>query len=241
MITLYGGPTPNARKISIALEEMGLPWRLELIDILNGDQLTPAFLALNPNNKAPVIVDDDPPEGGGGKPFVLWESGAILLYLAEKTGRFMPTAPAQRAIAMQWLMFQMSGVGPMFGQNAHFEFYAKERHEYAFNRYANEVDRLLRVLELRLSESAFIAGADYSIVDMATFPYLQRQLQLKGQALPHLARWADGIRARPAVQRGMEVGLVELRKETIEGGLTGFSDDHRSILFGDKQFERFKN
>jgi len=240
MITLYGGATPNARKVSIALEEMGLPWRLELIDILNGDQLTPEFLAINPNNKAPAIIDDDPPAGGDGKPFVLWESGAILLYLAEKTGRFMPTAPAQRAIAMQWLMFQMSGIGPMFGQNAHFEFYAKERHEYAANRYANEVDRLLRVLEMRLAESAFIAGDDYTIVDMATFPYLQRQLQLNGEELPHMSRWADGIRARPAVQRGMQVGLAELRKETIEGGLSGFSDDHRSILFGEKQFERFK-
>jgi len=240
MITLYGGPTPNARKVSIALEEMGLAWRLELIDILNGDQLTPEFLALNPNNKAPVIVDDEPPEGADGKPFVLWESGAILLYLAEKTGRFMPTAPAARAIAMQWLMFQMSGVGPMFGQNAHFEFYAKERHEYAATRYANEVDRLLRVLESRLGESAWIAGPDYSIVDMATFPYLQRQLQLKGDILPNLSRWADVIRARPAVERGMQVGLAELRKETIEGGLTGFSDDHRSILFGEKQFERFR-
>lgn len=240
MITLYGGATPNARKVSIALEEMGLPWRLELIDILNGDQLTPEFLAINPNNKAPAIVDDDPPVGGDGKPFVLWESGAILLYLAEKTGAFMPIAPGPRAIAMQWLMFQMSGIGPMFGQNAHFEFYAKERHEYAFNRYANEVDRLLRVLEGRLSESAFIAGPDYTIVDMATFPYLQRQLQLKGDRLPSLSRWANDIRARPAVQRGMQVGLAELRKETIEGGLSGFSDAHRSILFGEKQFERFK-
>ena len=241
MITLYGGATPNARKVAIALEEMALPWRVEIIDILKGDQLTPEFLAINPNNKAPAIIDDEPPAGAEGKPFVLWESGAILLYLAEKTGRFMPTAPGPRAIAMQWLMFQMSGIGPMFGQNAHFEFYAKERHEYAFNRYANEVDRLLRVLEGRLAESAFIAGDDYTIVDMATFPYLQRQLQVKGDQLPHISRWADVLRARPAVQRGMEVGRAELRKETIEGGLTGFSDDHRSILFGEKQFERFKS
>ena len=126
MITLYGGPTPNARKIAIALLEMGLEWRLEYIDILAGDQLTPEFLALNPNNKTPVIVDD---EGPGGERFILWETGAILLYLAEKTGRFLPTDPVKRAICWQWLMFQVSGVGPMFGQEVHFTHYAKDRHE----------------------------------------------------------------------------------------------------------------
>ena len=142
MITLYGGPTPNARKVAIALEEMGLEWRLSPIDILDGDQLAPAFLQLNPNNKAPVIVEDE----DGSDPFVLWESGAILWHLAEKTRSFVPTEPRARAICHQWLMFQMSGVGPMFGQNAHFSFYAKDRHEYSIARYANEVTRLLRVL-----------------------------------------------------------------------------------------------
>lgn len=238
MITLYGGPTPNARKISIALEEMELEWKLHLIDILTGDQLTPEFIALNPNNKAPVIVDDAP-AAGIEAPFVLWESGAILIYLAEKAGRFLPTAPGPRAICLQWLMFQMSGVGPMFGQNAHFEFYAKERHAYPMERYAREVDRLLNVLEARLTESAFVAGPDYTIADMAIFPYMQRQLQLKADRLPSLARWAERIRARPAVERGMQVGLQTLRRETIEGGLHGFSDAHRSILFGEKQFQRF--
>jgi GSH-dependent disulfide-bond oxidoreductase len=239
MITLYGGATPNARKISIALEEMALPWRLEVIDILRGDQLTPEFIALNPNNKAPVIVDDDPQKGIAA-PFVLWESGAILLYLAEKAGQFFPVQSEARAICLQWLMFQMSGVGPMFGQNAHFEFYAAERHAYAMERYAREVDRLLLVLEGRLAQSPYLAGPDYTIADMATFPYLQRQLALKSDRLPNLARWADAIRARPAVARGMQVGLAELRAETIEGGLKGFSDEHRSILFGEKQFERFR-
>ena len=151
MITLYGGPTPNAHKIAIALLEMGLEWRLEYIDILAGDQLTPEFLALNPNNKTPVIVDD---EGPGGERFILWETGAILLYLAEKTGRFLPTDPVKRAICWQWLMFQVSGGGPMFGQEVHFTHYAKDRHEYAIERYSREVDRLMMVLDKRLGEAA---------------------------------------------------------------------------------------
>jgi GST-like protein len=230
MITLYGGPTPNARKIAIALEEMELPWRLELIDMLAGDQLTPKFRALNPNNKTPVIVDEDG--------FVLWESGAILLYLAEKTGRFLPTEPKARAICHQWLMFQVSGVGPMFGQNAHFSFYAKDKHPYSIERYANEVTRLLRVLEERLAQSSFLAGSDYTIADMATYPYVLRQALARRADFPAVARWADTIGARPAVRRGMEVGPA--RPETIEGGGTvgSLSEEQRSILFGDRQYGR---
>jgi len=234
MISLYGGPTPNARKIAIALEEMDLPWRLELIDILAGDQLTPEFRALNPNNKAPVIVDDDSHEGG--EPFVLWETGAILLYLAEKTGRFLPAARRERAICHQWLMFQVSGVGPMFGQNAHFSFYAKDKHPYSIERYANEVTRLLRVLDGRLCESRFLGGADYTISDMATYPYVLRQVEARRSEFPALGRWSDEVGARPAVQRGMEVGREALRRETIEGGLSGLSDEQRSILFGERQY-----
>ncbi|WP_293902247.1 glutathione S-transferase N-terminal domain-containing protein [Phenylobacterium sp.] len=237
MITLYGGPTPNARKVAIALEEMGLAWRLEPIDILAGDQLTPEFLALNPNNKSPVIVDDDGPGSGGpdgaGR-FVLNESGAILLYLAEKTGRLVPAEPRARALCHQWLMFQMSGVGPMFGQNAHFSSYAKDKHPYSIDRYANEVSRLLRVLDGRLAASRFLAGDDYTIADIATYPYTLRQAQARHADFPALARWSDEIGARPAVQRGMEVGPA--RRETIEGGLSGLSDDQRSILFGDRQY-----
>lgn len=232
MIVLYGGPTPNARKVAIALEEMGLAWRLEPIDILAGDQLTPEFLALNPNNKTPVIVDEDGPDGDG--PFVLNESGAILLYLAEKTGRFLPAAPRERALCQQWLMFQMSGVGPMFGQNAHFSFYAKDKHPYAIERYANEMTRLLNVLEGRLSQSHYLAGPDYTIADIATYPYTLRQVELRREELPALARWSDAIGARPAVRRGMDVGPA--RKETIEGGLSGLSDAQRSILFGARQY-----
>lgn len=230
MITLYGGPTPNARKVAIALEEMGLPWRLELIDILAGDQLTPAFLALNPNNKTPVIVDDD----GAEPPFVLCESGAILLWLAEKTGRFMPQDPRERAICHQWLMFQMSGVGPMFGQHAHFSYYAKERHPYAMDRYANEVTRLLRVMDRQLSQTTYIAGAAYSIADIALYPYVIGQVKARAAEFPNLKRWGDLVGARPAVQRGNATG--EARKETIAGGLDGFDDEHRSILFGERQY-----
>jgi GST-like protein len=234
MITLYGGATPNARKVAIALEEMGLPWRVEIIDILAGDQFRPDFLALNPNNKAPVIVDDEPADGGD--PLVLSESGAILWYLAEKTGQFVPTAPRERAICHQWLMFQMSGVGPMFGQNAHFSFYAKDKHPYSIDRYANEVTRLLRVLDGRLAEATYLAGDDYTIADMATWPYTLRQVELRAAEFPNLKRWFDLVAARPAVVRGVEVGRETLRKETIEGGLAGLSDEQRSILFGDRQY-----
>jgi GST-like protein len=232
MITLYGGPTPNARKVAIALEEMSLSWRLHLIDILSGDQLTPEFVALNPNNKTPIIVDEDAADG----PLVLSESGAILWYLAERSGQFLPSAPRERALCHQWLMFQMSGVGPMFGQNAHFSFYAKDRHDYSIARYASEVTRLLRVLEGRLADAPFLAGEAYTIADMATYPYTLRQVESRAADLPNLKRWSDLIGARPAVQRGMEVGRETLRKETIEGGLSGLSDEQRSILFGDRQY-----
>ena len=230
MIALYGGPTPNARKIAIALLEMDLEWRLEPIDVLAGDQLTPAFLALNPNNKTPVIVDDDGPAGAD---FVLWETGAILLYLAEKTGRFLPHDAVARAACWQWLMFQVSGIGPMFGQAAHFTAYAKERHPYAIERYAREVDRLMMVLDGRLADTPWLAGTEYTIADMATLPYLRRQLIDKPGRFVHVERWAAAMTARPAVRAGLQVGIA--REETIEGGLTGFTDEHRAILWGDRQ------
>ncbi len=230
MITLYGGPTPNARKIAIALEEMGLEWPLETIDILAGDQLTPQFLALNPNNKTPVIVDHDGPGGSG---FVLWETGAILLYLAEKTGRFLPADPAQRAICWQWLMFQVSGVGPMFGQAAHFIYYAKDKHPYSIERYSRETNRLMRVLDQRLTAATWVAGDDYTITDMAMLPYIGVQSGERAKRFPHVARWAEAMMARPAVSAGMAVGVA--RPETIEGGMQGFNDEHRSILWGEKQ------
>ncbi|MDZ4375413.1 MAG: glutathione S-transferase N-terminal domain-containing protein [Phenylobacterium sp.] len=232
MMTFYGGPTPNGRKVAILLEEFGLSYEYRGVDILAGDQLKPEFVALNPNNKQPVLVDPDAP---GGE-LILWESGAILWHLAETRGGFLPTEPRARAICHQWLMFQMSGVGPMFGQHAHFSFYAKDKHPYAMARYASEVDRLLRVLEGRLAESRFLAGEDYTIADIATYPYTLRQVELRRAELPSLARWSDEIGARPAVQRGMDVGREELRKETIEGGLAGLSEEQRSILFGPRQY-----
>ncbi|PKP88352.1 MAG: glutathione S-transferase [Alphaproteobacteria bacterium HGW-Alphaproteobacteria-17] len=230
MITLYGGPTPNARKIAIALLEMELEWQLEYVDILAGDQLTPEFLALNPNNKTPVIVDAN---GPAGEPLTLWETGAILLYLAEKTGRFLPRDPVKRAICWQWLMFQVSGVGPMFGQQAHFTHYAKDRHPYAIERYSREVDRLMMVLDKRLGEAEWLGGDDYSIADMATLPYLRRQLIERAGQFPNVDRWGAAMLARPAVAEGIKVGVA--RAETIEGGLTGFTDAHRAILWGDRQ------
>lgn len=230
MITMYGGPTPNARKVAIALEEMELPWKLHPIDILEGEQLTPEFLRLNPNNKTPVILDDD---GPGGRELVLWESGAILLYLAEKTGQFIPADPASRAVCWQWLMFQMSGVGPMFGQAVHFTHYAKDKHPYAIERYTREVDRLLMVINGRLAEAEWLAGDEYSIADMATLPFLRRQILEKAERFPSLERWAEAMMKRPAVEHGLAVGVA--RKEVIEGGLQGFTDVHREILWGDRQ------
>lgn len=230
MIQLYGGPTPNARKIAIALLEMDLPWELHNVDILEGEQLTPEFLKLNPNNKTPVIVDDDGPDGTS---LTLWETGAILLYLAEKTGRFIPASPTARAICWQWLMFQVSGVGPMFGQAIHFTHYAKDKHPYAIERYTREVDRLLMVLNARLKEAEWLAGDEYSIADMATLPYLRRILIEKGGEYPGIERWATAMTERPAVKEGMAVGIA--RKEVVEGGLQGFTDKHREILWGDRQ------
>lgn len=229
MIRLHGGPTPNARKIAIALLEMGLDWELVDVDILAGDQLTPEFLALNPNNKTPVIEDVDGPHGR----FVLWETGAILLYLAEKTGRFLPTDPEERALCWQWLMFQVSGVGPMFGQFAHFAFYAKDKHPYAIERYGRETQRLLSVLDGQLGKTEWVAGAEYTIADMAMLPYLAGSLGRNPGRFAHVERWSAAMMARHAVATGMKVGTA--RAETIEGGLKGFSDEHRSILWGDRQ------
>lgn len=233
MITLYGGPTPNGRKIAIMLEELGLPWDYVCLDVMAGDQLKPEFLALNPNNKMPVIVDD---EGPDGKPFVLWESGAILWYLGEQHGRLIPADVRGRAICHQWLMFQMSGVGPMFGQSAHFAFYAKDKHPYSIARYGNEVTRLMGVMNGRLGDSRYFAGDDFTVADIAVYPYALRQALARRDEFPNLARWAEAVGARPAVQRGMEIGRQDVRKETIEGGLEGLNDEHRSILFGEKQY-----
>jgi len=202
-IDLYTWSTPNGRKASIALEELDLAYKVHPINITKGEQLQPAFLAVSPNNKIPAIVD---PEGPDGRPFSLFESGAILIYLAEKTGRLLPSAPAARYRALEWLMWQMGGFGPMLGQAHHFRRFAPEQVPYAIERYTNETRRLYGVLDRRLGEVEYLAG-DYSIADIATFPWAARH-EWQGVDLAEFAnvkRWFDAIAARPAVERGMAV------------------------------------
>ena len=201
---LYTWATPNGRKISILLEELGVAYKVHPVNIQTDEQFAPAFLALNPNNKIPVLVD---PDGPGGGPLVLSESGAILVYLAEKfPSPLWPTDPRKRAIVLQWLMFQMGGIGPMFGQLHHFRRYAS-RETYSLARYEKEVHRLYAVLDQRLREAAFLGGAGYSIADIAAYPWVAR-FQLHGlewDRVPSVERWYAELSARPAVVRGMNV------------------------------------
>jgi len=206
MIDLYTWTTPNGRKVSIFLEEAGLPYRVHPVDISKGDQFKPEYVAINPNSKIPAIVDE---EGPDGRPLAVFESGAILVYLAEKTGRFLPKEARQRAVAMEWLMFQMAGVGPMFGQTHHFRRFAPEQIPYAIERYSKETARLYGVLDRRLGEAEYLAG-EYGIADMATYPWAARH-EWQGVALDefrNVRRWFDAISARPAVQRGMQVPKI---------------------------------
>ena len=227
-IEVWSWPTPNGHKVHIALEELGLRYVVVPIDIGAGEQFRPDFLAITPNHRIPAIVD---PEGPGGQRFALFESGAILIYLAEKTGRLLPRDLAERYVCLQWLMFQMGGVGPMFGQYNHFNAYAPEKLPYAIERYSNEVKRLHRVLDKRLSEAEYLAGGDYSIADISTFPWV-RNPERRGIDLaeyPSVRRWHDAIAARPAVLRGVEI-LAQNRREGP------MSDAEREILFGRAQF-----
>jgi GST-like protein len=203
MIDLYTWTTPNGRKVSIMLEELGLPYQTHRIDIGKGDQFRAEFVAINPNSKIPAIVDSDGPDG---KPIALMESGAILLYLAGKTGKLLPSSVRGRYEALQWLMFQMGGVGPMFGQAHHFLRAAKEPVPYAIERYTTETRRLYGVLDLHLAGHEHLAG-EYSIADIATFPWIARYEwhQTRLEDFPHVKRWFDALSARPAVQRGMKV------------------------------------
>ena len=203
MITLHTWTTPNGRKISIALEELGLPYQVRPVNIGNGEQFRPEFLALNPNNKIPVIEDS---RGPGGRPLVLFESGAILIYLAEKAGRLLPDEPVARYKTLQWLMFQVGGIGPMFGQRHHFRNSAPNE-QYGFERYTNETHRLYKVLDGELAKSSYVAGEEYTIADIATYPWVARWEwhDLDWDAVPHVKRWFDELGARPAVQRGMAV------------------------------------
>jgi GST-like protein len=228
MIDVYTWATPNGHKVHIMLEECGLPYTVHAVDIGAGDQFEPKFLAISPNNKIPAIVDSDGPDG---KPISLFESGAILLYLAGKTGRFLPDDVRGKYTAVQWLMFQMGSIGPMFGQAHHFRNYAPEKLEYAIKRYTREANRLYAVMDKHLGKVAFFAGP-YSVADIAIFPWT-RSYANQGVDLdeyPNVKRWFDTISARPAVQRGVQV-LADRRRP-----ITGQKE--REILFGDKQYER---
>jgi len=229
MIDVFSWPTPNGHKVHILLEECGLPYRAIPVNIGGGEQFDPAFLAISPNNKIPAITD---PDGPDGKPISLFESGAILLYLAGKTGRFLPQDVRGRYEVLQWLMFQMGGVGPMLGQNHHFRQYAPEKLPYAIERYTNEARRLYGVIDRRLGDSPWLGGAEYSIADIATWPWL-RNWKNQGMELtdhPHLERWFHAIESRPAVQRGVQV-LADLRKPLTD-------DKTREVLFGKTQYQR---
>ena len=203
MIDLYYWPTPNGHKITIALEEMGLDYRLKPVNIAKGDQFTPDFLAISPNNKMPAIVDHQPGDGGG--PQSVFESGAILLYLAQKTGRLLPADPRARIEVMEWLFWQMAGLGPMSGQMGHFSVYAPEPIPYAMERYDSEVRRLHRVMDKRLSQVHWLGGDGYSIADIAAWPWIAVYAKRPPDfdAFPHLARWHAAVAERPAVQRAM--------------------------------------
>lgn len=229
MIEVYSWPTPNGHKIHIMLEECGLPYQAIPVNIGAGDQFKPEFLAVSPNNKIPAIVD---PEGPDGQRISLFESGAILVYLAAKTGRFLPASDREKYEVLQWLMFQMGGVGPMLGQAHHFRMYAPEKIEYAINRYTNEAKRLYQVIDKRLAQSRWLGGKEYSIADIATFPWL-RSWKNQGVELsdyPKLERWFHTIEERPAVQRGVQV-MAELRKPITD-------DKSREVLFGKTQYEK---
>ena len=230
MIDIYSWPTPNGHKIHIMLEETGLPYRVHGVNIRIGDQFKPDFLAISPNNRIPAIVDRDGPDG---RPISLFESGAILMYLAGKTGRFLPSDLQERYAALCWLMWQMGGVGPMFGQANHFRAYSVEKITYAIDRYTNEANRLTNVLDKRLGEARFLAGDEYSIADMAVFPWM-RNADKRGINLgefPHAQRWFDAINARPAVQRGLQV-LSEVNNTAPH------DEKSRDIMFGKTQFQR---
>ena len=229
MIDVYTWPTPNGHKVHIMLEECGLPYRALPINIGKGDQFQPDVLKISPNNKIPAIID---PEGPDGQPISVFESGAILLFLAEKTGRFMPAGVRGRYDVLQWLMFQMGGVGPMLGQAHHFRVYAPEKVPYAIDRYTNEARRLYGVMDRQLQSHDYIAGNEYTIADIAIFPWL-RSWQNQGidwADFPTLKAWFDRIGERPAVQRGVQV-LADLRK-------TPHTDAEKEVLFGKTQHQK---
>jgi GST-like protein len=229
MIDLYTWPTPNGHKVHIMLEECELPYNVIAIDIGAGDQFESAFLAFSPNNKMPAMID---PDGPGGKSISIFESGAILQYLAEKKGKFIPSEARKRIEVLEWLMFQMGGIGPMLGQAHHFLQYAPKKIEYAMRRYANEANRLYDVCDRRLRDLEYLAG-EYSIADMAVFPWL-RSAEKQGVNIDdyeNVKRWFDTINARPAVERGLEVLSDRRRPGPMD-------EKTKEMLFGATQYER---
>jgi len=237
MIDLYSWPTPNGQKIHIMLEETGLDYAVTAVDITAGEQFAPAFLAISPNNRIPAMVDRD---GPGGKPFAVFESGAMLIYLAEKAERFLPTEPGPRSIVLQWLMFQMGGIGPMFGQQSHFNNYAPQfvdeaQLAYSQKRYDAEVARLYGVLDQRLAQRAYVGGEQYSIADMAIFPWVRghRRRGIDIAEFPHFSRWLEELKARPAIRRGID--LLSERSNRLFDGLRPETIDN---MFGETQFRR---
>jgi len=234
MITLYAWPTPNGHKVSIMLEECGLAYEVVAVDINKGDQFAPDFLSISPNNRMPAIVDHSPADGG--EAVSVFESGAILIYLAEKIGKFLPGPDDLRGrkAVLEWLMWQMGGLGPMAGQAHHFrQAMGGAEVPYGIERYSNEVRRLYGVMDRRLADNAFLGGADYSIADMACWPWVRpsRRQGIDKADFPHVKRWFDAISVRPAVQAGMAL-LAEHR------GSKEMTAESRDILFGDRQFGR---
>ncbi len=229
MIDVYSWPTPNGHKVHIMLEECGLPYRVFPVDIGAGDQFKPEFLAISPNNKIPAIVDSDGPDN---KPISLFESGAILVYLAGKSGQFLGDTDREKYQTLQWLMFQMGGFGPMLGQAHHFRIYAPEKIDYAYDRYTNEARRLYGVIDTQLSRTPYLAGEQYTIADIAVFPWARSAVNqgINWDEFPHAKRWFDEIAARPAVQRAVQV-LADYRKPLT-------SDTARDALFGNSQYQR---
>ncbi|WP_020173897.1 glutathione binding-like protein [Methyloferula stellata] len=227
MIELYYWTTPNGHKITMFLEEAGLDYEIHPVNIGRGEQFTPEFLAIAPNNRMPAIIDRNPADGG--EPIPVFESGAILLYLADKTRSFIPQDIRGRVAALEWLFWQMGGLGPMAGQNHHFSQYAPEKIPYAINRYVNETNRLYGVMNKRLAKESFLAG-DYSIADMAAYPWIV-PYEKQGQKLedfPHLKRWFEAIAARPATQRAYA------KAEEINPAQPPMDDEAKKVLFGQK-------
>ena len=232
MVTLYAWPTPNAHKVSIMLEECAIDYKVVTVDITAGDQFKSEFLAISPNNRMPALMDDQGPEG---KAISIFESGAILIYLADKVCRLMPAGGNARYDVLQWLMFQMGNLGPICGQAHHFREAAPERVPYAINRFTNEAERLYHVMDRRLKEIDYLAGKDYSIADIACWPWVRvhRYHGQRWEDFPNVKRWFDDVAARPAVQKGMKL-LINKRAKTRDV----LNQEARDILFGQTEMAR---